>query len=75
MTIILKDTYTCYFTNSGTEKTFPSLLEAKKAAENYCGNKVYVKPFSDEETYIYGPGDGSTSVMIRQDFDFKHERN
>ncbi len=70
MTIIHKDTYTCYFINSNTEKAFPSLKEAQAAAEAYCGNRRYVKPFPSEETYLYGPGNGETSVMVRQDIEF-----
>jgi hypothetical protein len=68
--IIHKNTFTCYFTNSNTQKTFPSLWEAQQAAEAYCGNASWRKPFPREETYLYGPGDGTTSVMIRQDFEF-----
>jgi hypothetical protein len=70
MAIIHKSTFTCYFHNSDTEKQFPSLAEAQKAAESYCGNNRSTKPFPDEETYLYGPGDGSVSVMIRQDIEF-----
>lgn len=63
-------TFTCYYTNSDTKKQFPSLVEAQQAASDYCGNRSYAKPFTHEETYLYGPGDGSTSVMIRQDVEF-----
>ncbi len=58
--------YTCFFMLSGTEKEFDSLEEAQQAAEAYCGNSRYAKPFKREETFLYGPGDGTTSVMIRR---------
>jgi len=70
MTVIRKDTYTCYFLNSNTEKTFPSLAEARAAAEAYCGNNSYAKPLPRDNTFLYGPGDGTTSVMVRQDVEF-----
>ena len=63
-------TATCYFTNSDTEKQFPSFEEACKAAEDYCGNNVFAKPIEREKTRFYGPGDGTTSVMVRQDIAF-----
>mgnify|MGYP001612652923 CR=1 FL=1 len=70
MTIIKKPTFTCYFMNSDTEKQFPSLAEALVAAEKYCGNRRYAKPIPQDEIYLYGPGDGTTSVMVRQDIEF-----
>jgi len=68
--IIRKGTFTCRFMNSDTSKTFPSLEEAMKAAEQYCGNSSCSKPFPQENTFFYGPGDGTTSVMIREDIEF-----
>lgn len=59
---------TCYFLKSGTEKRFPSLEEALSAAIAYCGNNRSVKPFSGEDTYLFGPGNGDTTVMVRTDF-------
>jgi hypothetical protein len=70
MAIKYLDTFTCYFINSNTEKQFPSKEEAMEAARNYCGNNSYSKLFPNEETYIFGPGDGTTSVMVRQDVEF-----
>jgi hypothetical protein len=67
MSLKYLDTYTCYFTNSDTEKQFPNKQEAFKAAQEYCGNNLYTKPFLYEETYLFGPGDGTSSVMVRQD--------
>ena len=64
------DTFTCHFTNDGTNKTFPNKEAAMQAAADYCGNNSWRKIWKDEETYIFGPGDGSTSVMVRQDIDF-----
>lgn len=67
------DSYTCYFLNSDTEKVFPSKDEAMQAARNYCGNNKYTTLWAnsgEEESYLFGPGDGTTSVMIRRDFEF-----
>jgi hypothetical protein len=63
-------TATCYFVNSDTEKQFPSFEDACKAAEEYCGNTVFAQPIAREKTRMYGPGDGTTSVMVRQDIDW-----
>lgn len=70
MAIKRLDTATCYFTNSDTQKKFESFEKACEAAEDYCGNGVYTRPFPEEETRLYGPGDGTTSVMVRQDISF-----
>ncbi len=37
---------------------------AMHAAEQMVGNRVYAKP--DDEFLLYGPGDGTVSVMIRK---------
>lgn len=69
--IIRKGTFTCRFINSDTAKTFSTLEEAKAAAEKYCGNSSCSQPFPNEKTTLfYGPGDGTTSVMIREDIEF-----
>jgi len=60
-------TYTCYFINSNTEKQFPSRETALAAAEAYVGNRSYAKPIKTDDVYLFGPGDGTTSVMVRQD--------
>lgn len=57
------------FMNSETEREFGTEQEAVACAEKYVGNKMQVKPFKDEKTYLYGPGDGSTSVMVREDIE------
>lgn len=44
-----------------------SLEQAMRLAAAYVGNNAYAKPFPNENTYLYGPGDGSTMVMIRKD--------
>lgn len=67
-----KGTYTIQFVNSHTTKQFPSLYLAMLAAENYCGNNVYtqVQIFSEfPNKYLYGPGDGTVSTIISEDFD------
>lgn len=64
------ETYTVYFLDSETEKQFPNKEAALKAASNYVGNNKYNKLFPREESYIFGPGDGTTSCMVRQDSEF-----
>jgi hypothetical protein len=71
MTIKRLGTFTCHFVNSNTEKQFPSLQEALDAATQYVGNRSYTKPFPRESTYLFGPGDGTTSVMVREDVEFE----
>lgn len=34
-------------------------------AERIVGNRAGACPFPDRSTYLYGPGDGTTSVMVR----------
>jgi len=70
MPIVHKDTFTVYFLNSDTEKQFAGKPEAMAAAMVYVGNSSYAKPFPNEDTYFYGPGDGTTSVIVRRDFEF-----
>lgn len=64
------DTFTVYFLDSETQKQFPNKQAAMSAAEKYVGNNKYNKLFPNEDSYIYGPGDGTTSCMVRQDLDF-----
>lgn len=64
------ETYTVYFLDSETEKQFPNKDAALKAAAKYVGNNSYNKLFLNEESYIFGPGDGTTSCMVRQDSEF-----
>ena len=68
--IIRQKTFTCYFLNSNTEKQFPNREDALNAARVYCGNNSYTKPIKADEVYLFGPGDGTTSVMVRQDIEF-----
>lgn len=69
MTIKYLKSATAYFLASDTEKQFPSVAAARKAAEAYVGNRVCTKMFMDEECYLYGPGTGETTVMVRQNID------
>lgn len=69
MTIKYLETATVHFYNSGTKKTFPTLAEARAAAEAYVGNRSCAKPFPDEDTFLYGPGNGDTSVQVSRDMD------
>lgn len=69
MAIVYLKSATVYFMASDTKKTFPSIAEARRAAEAYVGNRAAAKPFADEETYLYGPGNGDTTVTVTQDMD------
>lgn len=70
MTVKYLNTYTVYFMISDTEKEFPDKMSALKAAEDYAGCNRYTKPFPNEDTWIFGPGDGSVSIMVRRDVDY-----
>lgn len=50
----------------GTQETYETLKEAIDAALNYGCTSIPAKPFPNEPTYLYGPGDGTTSVLIRR---------
>jgi hypothetical protein len=65
------ETYTCYFVNENDrEEHFPDAASAHARAQAVVGNRSYAKPFKTDNVFLYGPGDGSTSVMVRQDFEF-----
>ncbi len=63
-------TFFCRFMDSDTQKDFPSLREAQDAAAAYVGNNSYSK-LPNQNTYLYGPGDGTTSVMVREHVRFE----
>lgn len=63
-------TFTCHFMDTGTRTTYATLDEAKDAAAEVCGNRSFARPFPKEQTYLCGAGDGTTSVIIRQDIEF-----
>ena len=65
----MKETFFIRFLNSDTEITGLTLSEARAKAEAYVGNSRATKMFPNEESYLYGPGDGTSSVMIRQEWD------
>lgn len=70
MAIIHKGTFTVHFMNSDTRKTFQTEAEAHAAAQEYVGNRSGLRLFPGEKTTVYGPGDGTTSVMVREDTEF-----
>jgi hypothetical protein len=69
MTIKYLESATCHFEIEGTKVQYPSVRAARDAAELYVGNRSAAKPFPNEEMYLYGPGNGDTTVMVRQDID------
>jgi hypothetical protein len=42
-----------------------TLAQARAIAADHVGNHSANKPFPGEDTYLYGPGDGTVSVMVR----------
>jgi hypothetical protein len=54
-----------FLDESGPDVNGLSLAQAKAIASDHVGNNNYTKPFPDEETYLYGPGDGTCYVMVR----------
>lgn len=59
------------FVGSDEVIKFDSLGSARTYAEEYVGNKSAARPFKDESTYLYGPGDGTTSLVVREDCDIQ----
>ncbi len=70
MAIIHKGTFTVRFMDSDTEQHFATESEAHIAAQDYVGNNSGLRISPNEKTYLYGPGDGTTSVMVREDVEF-----
>ena len=69
MAVRFLETATCYLTADDSKQTYPTMAQARAAAEAFVGNRSAAKPFPSEETYLYGPGNGEVSVMVRQDVD------
>lgn len=65
------ETYTVRTMSNNRERQFPSLLDAMEHVEGIVGNRSYSRPFAQEETLLYGYGDGSVSHMIQRDFEFE----
>lgn len=74
MTIVRLSTYTCQFLDEDREQQFPSRDAALAAAAQHVGNWSYAKPIPADNVYLFGPGDGTTTVMVRQDFEFADEK-
>jgi hypothetical protein len=66
--------YICYFQLSDTQLEFATLEAARAAAEAYVGNRSAAKPFPSEDTYLYGPGNGDTTVMVRRKWKMRDGR-
>lgn len=75
MAIIHKGTYFVQFMGEDDKiERGLTRAQAMALAEKHVGNSSYIKPFPDDECYLFGPGDGTTSVMVREEVEFKHER-
>lgn len=73
MPIVYKDTYTVYYLDSNTQRDGLTATEAHTLAAQHVGNRSYSKPIPTDETYAYGPGDGTTSVIIRREWEFSDD--
>ena len=71
MTIKYTGKYVVHFVNSETKRVVDNEEEAHRIAQEYVGNRSFNKPFPNENTYLYGPGNGETSVMIRAEIEWK----
>lgn len=52
--------------STGEEQYYSSLDLALKGAGKLAGNTNYNKPFPNEHTYLFGPGDGTVSHTVKQ---------
>lgn len=52
--------------NDNTVTQYDTFKEAYDAAAKIAGNRSSTKPFPNEETYLFGPGNGETSAMVRE---------
>jgi hypothetical protein len=68
-----ENTYSCIFYDGKEKQQFSCLEHAMNFAALYVGNNSYNKPFSEEHTYLFGPGNGDTTVMVRRDVTFIRE--
>ena len=70
MPFIKKDTYYLEYISEG--KTLTGLTKAKafEIAEKFVGNSSYNRIFPNEERFLFGPGDGTTSIHIAQEKDW-----
>lgn len=70
--IVYKPTFFVVFIDEDNRTvTGLTLAEARRLAEAHVGNRSCARPIPNEETYLYGPGDGTTSVMIRREFELE----
>ncbi len=67
--IIRKGTYFVRFMDSDETRAGLTLAEAQRAAEEFCGNSSYSR-IPGENSFLYGPGDGTVSVMVREEIEF-----
>ena len=67
VTITKTGRFFVFFMDSGQTLYFDSEAEAHKVAQAYVGNSAASQPFPNENTYMYGPGDGTASVMVREE--------
>lgn len=57
--------------DTNTETTVNTRDEAHAMARHHVENSAGAKPFPSEDTWLYGPGDGTTSIMVREEIDWK----
>lgn len=45
-----------------------TLQQAQAIAADHVGNNSPAKPFPSENIFFYGPGDGTTTVVVRKEW-------
>ncbi len=65
------DTYSIVIPDTGDKIPFPNKEAAMKAASAMVGNHAHAKPFPNQETFFYGPGDGTTTLFVNQDSELR----
>jgi hypothetical protein len=70
MTFTYTGKYIVYDREMDATKTFDNLATAKEFVERRVGNRSFAKPFDNEDTYFYGPGNGDTTYTIRPEVNF-----
>ena len=73
MPFIKKDTYSLEYVADGETLKGLNKNRAFAIATSTVGNSSFNKIFPNEEKYLFGPGDGTTSVIVRQEKDWVPE--
>ncbi len=69
MSVEYSGKWVCQFLNSVTERILDTKEAAMELAASYVGNTACASIFGGKQL-IYGPGDGTTSVIVRAEVEF-----